>query len=322
MPDGTGAPPAAPQVTVAPPVAAPQMLAPGAIPPHMMGYVSNPAALATAQQAAMFPPGGMINPADAAMLGMPSMFTTQNMQQAPMAPNGQGQSVMVPRMATVMGSQAVANGFAGGIQQPARPAQAQQYPTKIAPNTATAPPIPNQNYSMQAPTTLGGIPIPALPPHSSTAMQVQVAAAAAAAAAAPLKSSLPLHGKGGKQDDKAGRAKKTDLTPEEKAKMNRDRNREHARSTRLRKKAYVQKLKELVEALHAERTEESRKRRVAVQHLSEVQGVRRAVVRSFLRFHTNYESDPRKWSTILEDNFWFKQPVTPFRSFRRTECEQ
>ena len=38
----------------------------------------------------------------------------------------------------------------------------------------------------------------------------------------------------------------TDLTQEEKIKMNRDRNREHARSTRLRKKAYVNKLKELV----------------------------------------------------------------------------
>ena len=112
------------------------------------------------------------------------------------------------------------------------------------------------------------------------------------------------------------------MTKEDKAKQNRDRNREHARSTRLRKKAYVQKLKELVEGLHAERSEEMRKRRVAVQHLADKQSVRRAVVRSFLRFHSSYETDPRKWMTLLEDNFWFKQPVTPYRSFRRVEIEQ
>lgn len=240
---------------------------------------------------------------------------------------------MVPRMAAVIGNQAVANGF-NGATAPQSAAQDRTHPqaqqvaipgtvvlqpsTHAQPNTAIRAVDPNLMVQT-SPTTLGGVPIPALPPNSSTAMQVQVAAAAAAAAAAPLKSAK---GKGAKKDDKAGRSRRSDLTPEERAKQNRDRNREHARSTRLRKKAYVQKLKELVEGLHAERTEEARKRRVAVQHLAEVQGVRRAVVRSFLKFHSSYESDPRKWMTILEDNFWFKQPVTPYRSFQRAEIEQ
>ena len=126
----------------------------------------------------------------------------------------------------------------------------------------------------------------------------------------------------GNEDSRKGKGRRPDLTPEERAKQNRDRNREHARSTRLRKKAYVQKLKELVEGLHAERTEEVRQRRVAIQHLAETQNVRRAVVRSFLRFHANFETDDRKWSTILEDDAWLKQPVTPYRSFRRAEIEQ
>lgn len=117
-------------------------------------------------------------------------------------------------------------------------------------------------------------------------------------------------------------ARRSDMSAAERTRQNRDRNREHARSTRLRKKAYVQKLKELVEGLHAERTEEARQRRVAVQHLAEMQNVRRAVVRSFLRFHSNFETDDRKWRTILEEDFWLKQPVTPYRSFRRTEIEQ
>jgi len=90
----------------------------------------------------------------------------------------------------------------------------------------------------------------------------------------------------------------------------------------MRKKAYVQKLKELVEGLHAERSEEVRARRVAVQHLAEKQTVRRGVVRSFLKFHSEYETEERKWKTILEDDFWLKQPVTPYRSFRRAEIEK
>jgi len=112
------------------------------------------------------------------------------------------------------------------------------------------------------------------------------------------------------------------MTPSQRAKQNRDRNREHARSTRLRKKAYVQKLKELVEGLHAERADEVRARRVAVQHLAEKQQVRRGVVRSFLKFHSEYETEERKWKTILEEDFWLKQPVTPYRSFRRAEIEK
>ena len=118
-------------------------------------------------------------------------------------------------------------------------------------------------------------------------------------------------------DNHSTRASKTD-----RAKLNRDRNREHARSTRERKKAYVQKLRDLVEKLHAERNEESRKRRVAVQHLAEIHRVRCDVVNTFLRYHTKCELDERRWTTILEDDFWLKQPVTPYRSFHRAEIEK
>jgi len=118
-----------------------------------------------------------------------------------------------------------------------------------------------------------------------------------------------------------GKRKTKDLSSDERAQQNRDRNREHARSTRLRKKAYVSKLKDLVEGLHAERTEEVRQRRVVIQHLAETQDVRRNVVRSFLRFHSSYETDKRKWMTLLEDGFWLKQPVTPYRCFRRSEIK-
>jgi hypothetical protein len=114
----------------------------------------------------------------------------------------------------------------------------------------------------------------------------------------------------------------TKASRSDRAKLNRDRNREHARSTRERKKAYVQKLRELVEKLHAERNEEARKRRVAVQHLAEIHRVRCDVVHTFLSYHSKCEQDERRWFTILEDDFWLKQPVTPYRSFHRTEIDK
>jgi hypothetical protein len=137
----------------------------------------------------------------------------------------------------------------------------------------------------------------------------------AAAAAAAVAENDDMHSNGDKKERRY-------MNANERAKQNRDRNREHAKSTRLRKKAYVDNLKELLDGLHAERTEEVKQRRVAIQHLAETQNVRRAVIRSFLQFHSNYERDKRKWSTLLEDDFWLKQPVTPYRCFRRSEIEQ
>ena len=173
----------------------------------------------------------------------------------------------------------------------------------------------NQHISqVQVPSVPGSGALPGTPAGGgNSSMQVHMVAAAAAAQAVAQSEEL-LNGKEKK--------KRKDMSAAERAKQNRDRNREHARSTRLRKKAYVQKLKELVEGLHAERTEEVRQRRVAIQHLAEMQNVRRAVIKSFLQFHANYERDKRNWSTILEDTFWLKQPVTPYRSFRRSEIEQ
>jgi hypothetical protein len=114
----------------------------------------------------------------------------------------------------------------------------------------------------------------------------------------------------------------TTMTPEQKAQSSRDRNREHARCTRLRKKAYVNKLKELVDGLHAERSEDTRKRRAAVQALASVQDIRRKVVHTFLGYHARYEGDAERWRSVLEEDFWMKQPVTPFRSFRRCEIDK
>lgn len=299
------------------------MSAPTDLSPHVMSIMRNPGA-------SMFQPQVLMNNPGAYFV-VPDMFAAQ--MHASCQVNG-AQQVQAGHYATslsnLIGNQVVSNGFTGNhqvqqqvahpgptyMQQPqqqmqanlhvlqAAPQQQQQQLPKLAPTIMSAP----QNMAPIAPQSANLGAIPVLPPFSSSALQV-------------VSSQSGSKTGSNKDGDKAPR-EKGELTNAQKAKQNRDRNREHARSTRLRKKAYVMKLKELVEGLHSERTEESRKRRVAVQHLAEVQGVRRAVVRSFLRFHSSYESDSRKWSTLVEDEFWFKQPVTPYRSFRRVEIEQ
>lgn len=63
-------------------------------------------------------------------------------------------------------------------------------------------------------------------------------------------------------DGKSSNRKRKHLNPDEKVKQSRDRNREHAKNTRLRKKAYVTKLKELVDQMTRQKENEERDRRV------------------------------------------------------------
>ncbi len=107
-----------------------------------------------------------------------------------------------------------------------------------------------------------------------------------------------------------------------KTEKNRERNREHARSTRLRKKAYIQKLKDMAHGLRAVQTKEIRERRLSMENMMNIQKVRRAVVQTVLDYHSGNEKDPAKWNVLLESSFWMKQPVTPFRSFRRSENDR
>lgn len=69
-------------------------------------------------------------------------------------------------------------------------------------------------------------------------------------AEAQARAEALVHGRGGKAGSTADAAekkrKRAVLSKEERAKQNRDRNREHARNTRLRKKAFVEELKKQV----------------------------------------------------------------------------
>lgn len=114
--------------------------------------------------------------------------------------------------------------------------------------------------------------------------------------------------------DKAARnARRATLTQEERAKQNRDRNREHARNTRLRKKAYVEELKRTLTELVAQRDAADLEKRHEAQRNREQREVRFRVMEEFLKLRGRNELNAARWVAILEDGFTFTLPKTSFR---------
>ncbi len=114
-------------------------------------------------------------------------------------------------------------------------------------------------------------------------------------------------------DSKASRARRQNLTPDERARQNRDRNREHARNTRLRKKAYVEELKRTLTELVAQRDAVELEKRHTVQRELEQREVRFRVMEEFLKIRGRNESNYGRWGAILEDSFSLTLPVTDYR---------
>lgn len=109
------------------------------------------------------------------------------------------------------------------------------------------------------------------------------------------------------------RARRQNLTADERARQNRDRNREHARNTRLRKKAYVEELKRTLVELVAQRDATDFEKRQSIQREIEQREVRFRVMEEFLKLRGRNETNAARWSAILEDGFTFTIPVTSFR---------
>jgi len=112
------------------------------------------------------------------------------------------------------------------------------------------------------------------------------------------------------------------LSPEEKARVNRDRNREHARNTRLRKKAYLEKLKSTVDELCRERDTLVSERAGAATILVEMHNTRTEVLMSFFALRSANEKRRELWASILDEScFACVMPVTPYRSFPASEVQ-
>jgi len=98
------------------------------------------------------------------------------------------------------------------------------------------------------------------------------------------------------------------LSSEEKAKQSRDRNRQHARNTRVRKKAYVEELKRTLNQLVEERDFIVHQKRMEQQGVLEQRDVRFRVIEDFLNLRGRNEADPNRWSMILEEGFQLRLP--------------
>lgn len=136
------------------------------------------------------------------------------------------------------------------------------------------------------------------PPGTAAAAQAAALAAASDPAAA-----------------KAARARRATLTADERARQNRDRNREHARNTRLRKKAYVEELKRTLTELVNQRDATELERRHEKQRDIEVREVRYRVMEEFLKLRARGSETNllARWVAILEDGFTLTLPRTEYR---------
>jgi PAS domain S-box-containing protein len=144
--------------------------------------------------------------------------------------------------------------------------------------------------------------------HDLSEMSGAVVLAAAEAAAAAIPSQPPLD--------------TSNMTEEEKNRANRDRNKEHARNTRLRKKAYLEKLKATVDELCRERNTLVSERAGAANILVEMHNTRTEVLMSFFALRSTNEKRRRLWSSILDEScFACVAPVTPYRSFPASEVQ-
>jgi PAS domain S-box-containing protein len=116
------------------------------------------------------------------------------------------------------------------------------------------------------------------------------------------------------------------ISEEEKLRHNRERNREHAKNTRLRKKAYVERLKISVDELCRERDGLLSERAAAAALLAETYSRRVDVLRSFFALRASYSPEKSQnresWSGILdESSFTCRLPVTPYQSFPSSEVQ-
>lgn len=109
------------------------------------------------------------------------------------------------------------------------------------------------------------------------------------------------------------RARRSNLTPDERARQNRDRNREHARNTRLRKKAYVEELKATLSALVSQRDAAELEKSHASQRELEQREVRFRVLEEFLKLRGRNEPNCARWAAILDNKFTLTLPVASYR---------
>ena len=124
----------------------------------------------------------------------------------------------------------------------------------------------------------------------------------------------------------------------------RAKNREHAKNTRMRKKNYIETLKENIKNISTTRDARDRERKAAITRLadqvrnryapcpapslhhhfsppslqpspSEQTLTRKKNISTFFNYRASIETSAEAWNTVLESDFTCVMPVTPYRSY-------
>lgn len=175
----------------------------------------------------------------------------------------------------------------------AKPTEEAGFTKPVDTSTAHVAALTSNNWVAACAASISGAP-----PGTAQAAQAAALAAASDPAAA-----------------KAARARRATLTADERARQNRDRNREHARNTRLRKKAYVEELKRTLTELVNQRDQAEVEKRHEKQRDLEVREVRYRVMEEFLKLRARGSEQNllARWIAILEDGFTLTLPKADYR---------
>jgi hypothetical protein len=115
--------------------------------------------------------------------------------------------------------------------------------------------------------------------------------------------------------------KRKPMTADEKAKQSRDRNREHARNTRLRKKAYIQKLKELSDQLVHEKESYELERKAFAEVLYNNYFYHKNILFQFFSLRSENSRDRAQWETILAEEVVMVLPISLYQYFHKGEVK-
>jgi PAS domain-containing protein len=108
---------------------------------------------------------------------------------------------------------------------------------------------------------------------------------------------------------------KTHTDEESKKQLERERNRQHARNTRERKKKYADELTAKLAALTAEKEQHLAAEAAATQAKTAQQSIWTGVLRKVMDLRAQGCLDEVEWSKLLAEDFKLTMPVTPYRSF-------
>ncbi len=101
-----------------------------------------------------------------------------------------------------------------------------------------------------------------------------------------------------------------------------EKNREHAKNTRMRKKTYIESLKDEVKNLSESRETLENDRRTKLGSRAVLVEAWKKAVSDFLVYRTYGELNPEVWQDLITEDFVLTLPITPYRSFPPSEvCE-